>query len=168
MVRYSLGAHVAGAAGFKYSQLNNGIKFKQIVGLDAAGVHLTHFHADSRLTEDEAQKVIAIYSSDVAHFPFGLQCKGWYNEYGHLDVYICTYHITDPSSGQLLGSGAWVWRNRHDYANKIYRMLAEDTPHSYAKEWTWDEASQIESVSTLVRDAGYRNWNYYCRELAVI
>ncbi|OBQ14575.1 MAG: hypothetical protein AN482_01525, partial [Anabaena sp. LE011-02] len=123
IIGHSLGAHVAGGAGYVYSPTSSN-KISQVIGLDAAGVLNWMNHPNGRITKDSASNVVGIHSTNSGdqNSWLGRPGLGWYNPYGHQDIYIY-------KGGYLLGQGLVsdlenVVTN-HDYPIKLYSNLVK-------------------------------------------
>ena len=123
IIGHSLGAHVAGGAGYVYSQTTSN-KIYQVIGLDAAGVFNWTNGKDGRITTDSASNVVGIHTTNSGEQDdwLGRPGLGWYNAYGNKDIYI---YKDGYLWGQSLGNDTWNAKTNHSYPIDLYSNLVK-------------------------------------------
>ena len=123
IIGHSLGAHVAGGAGYVYSQTTSN-KIYQVIGLDAAGVRNWTNGKDGRITTDSASNVVGIHTTNSGDQD-GLSLwpgLGWYNAYGNKDIYI---YKDGYLWGQDIVKDTWNAFTNHSYPIELYSNLVK-------------------------------------------
>ncbi|NJR65368.1 MAG: hypothetical protein HC772_08720, partial [Leptolyngbyaceae cyanobacterium CRU_2_3] len=102
LIGHSLGAHVAGFAGVSY-RTSTGNALSSITGLDPAGPSFEGTATNRRLDASDANRVVAIHTSETLGFDDRL---------GTLDVYVNFNDLFQPGQTSFLGN--------HRYAHTLY------------------------------------------------
>ncbi|WP_242046150.1 MULTISPECIES: LamG-like jellyroll fold domain-containing protein [Calothrix] len=116
IIGHSLGSHIAGLTGQEFKQDYSLVK--EIVGLDPAGVLFETVGPDSRISPNDAERVVVIHSSNSltglgSNITWGL---GLYrDDLGHLDIYI-------KKDNKLYGADT-TQPNEHGLAVDVYKDL---------------------------------------------
>lgn len=112
LIGHSLGAHVAGFAGSAYRQ-STGKAINQIVGLDPAGPAFEGKGAGDRLDPTDANRVVAIHTSQVL---------GYNDRLGTLDIYANKKEWFQP--GQSIFPKNFLGGN-HTYGTSLFTELLQ-------------------------------------------
>jgi pimeloyl-ACP methyl ester carboxylesterase len=123
IIGHSLGAHVAGGAGYVYSQTTSN-KISQVIGLDAAGVRNWTNGLDGRITTESASNVVGIHSTNSGDED-GFVWRpgfGWYDDYGNKDIYI---YKDGYLWGQSFFNDTWNGVTNHSYPIELYSNLVK-------------------------------------------
>ncbi|MEG3839384.1 hypothetical protein [Microcoleus sp. herbarium14] len=146
LIGHSLGAHVAGFAASAYRQ-STGKVINQIVGLDPAGPAFEGKGAGDRLDPTDANRVVAIHTSQVL---------GYNDRLGTLDIYANKKEWFQPGGKQSIFPKNFLGGN-HTYGTTLFTELLQGNSFSQLNGSLLNLNTVVNAGFTGENDASTKN-----------